>query len=94
MHALGASCSGSACCCQSAPHAAQIVDTERTFVIHHANAYEEGDDVVVWSSGWGPQGLAALSKGSGMLGSWREVLQGSFDDIPLTSLWQHRCSLR
>ena len=72
--------------------ACQVLDTERCFVIHHANAYEEGDEVVVWSSGWGPEALQALAAGSGMLGSWKVVLQGDFDDIPLTSIWRHRCA--
>jgi carotenoid cleavage dioxygenase-like enzyme len=34
-------------------HAAgQVYETENTFLIHHANAFEEGDETVVWSSGW------------------------------------------
>jgi hypothetical protein len=32
--------------------AEQVYETENTFLIHHANAFEEGDETVVWSSGW------------------------------------------
>ena len=30
----------------------QVYETENAFLIHHANAFEEGDDTVIWSSGW------------------------------------------
>ena len=69
-----------------------IDDVEPSFLIHHANAFEEGDEVVVWSSGWSPESVRQLarSSGSGMLGSWKVVMQGDFSDIPVTSLWSHR----
>ena len=71
----------------------QVIDNvEPAFLIHHANAYEEGDEVVVWSSGWSPEAvrLLASSPGSGMLGSWKVVMDGDFNDVPVSSLWSHR----
>lgn len=44
----------------------------------------------VWSSGWGPEALAKLDHASGMLGSWKVVLNGDFTGIPFTALWRHR----
>lgn len=32
--------------------ARQVFESENAFLIHHANAFEEGDETVVWSSGW------------------------------------------
>ena len=71
----------------------QVYTTESSFLIHHANAYEEGDETVVWSSGWGPEALSKLEHGAGMLGSWRAVLRGDFSGIPFTSMLQHRYGL-
>ena len=49
-----------------------------------------GRTLVVWSTGWGPAELARVRKGGGVLGSWRVVLDGDFDDIPFTALWETR----
>ena len=61
------------------------------FLVHHAHAWEDAatGEVVVWSTGWGPEALAPPPPG-GMLGSWKVVLDGDFDGIPYTSLWEHR----
>ncbi len=61
-------------------------------VVAVANAYEEGEEVVVWSSGWSPEAVRVLatSSGSGMLGSWKVVMDGDFNDVPVSSLWSHR----
>lgn len=47
----------------------------------------------MWSSGWSPEAvrLLATSSGSGMLGSWKVVMDGDFKDVPVSSLWSHRC---
>lgn len=34
------------------PGALQVHTAENAFLIHHANAYEEGDETIVLSSGW------------------------------------------
>ncbi|KAK9823367.1 hypothetical protein WJX72_002263 [[Myrmecia] bisecta] len=71
----------------------KVVEADPCFLIHHANGYDDGDEVVVWSSGWGPdviKKLAAKANGGGMLGSWKVVMQGDFSDIPVTRLWRHR----
>lgn len=47
----------------------------------------------MWSSGWGPEGLKALERGAGMLGSWKVVLQGNYESIPHTAIWRHRYAL-
>ena len=73
---------------------AQVYEMEQSFLIHHANAFEKGDELEVWSSGWGPQALGRLASGAGMLGSWKVVLEGDFTGIPFTALWRHRCVLR
>jgi hypothetical protein len=42
----------------------QVVETESTFTIHHANAFEDPDapgDILIWSNGWGPATLAAVA---------------------------------
>ena len=71
----------------------QVYEMEQSFLIHHANAFEKGDELEVWSSGWGPQALGRLASGAGMLGSWKVVLEGDFTGIPFTALWRHRCAL-
>ncbi|KAL0046710.1 hypothetical protein WJX82_008018 [Trebouxia sp. C0006] len=74
-----------------------VIDgVEPSFLIHHANAYEEGEEVVVWSSGWSPEAVRVLatSSGSGMLGSWKVVMDGDFNDVPVSSLWSHRINTR
>ena len=79
--------------CVSIQLTVQVIDNiEPAFLIHHANAYEEGDEIVVWSSGWSPEAvrLLASSPGSGMLGSWKVVMDGDFNDVPVSSLWSHR----
>ena len=71
----------------------QVIEgVESSFLIHHANAFEEGDEIVVWSSGWSPEAvqLLATTPGSGMLGSWKIVMEGDFKDVPVSSLWSHR----
>ncbi len=73
---------------------AQVYEMEQSFLIHHANAFEKGDELEVWSSGWGPQALGRLASGAGMLGSWKVVLEGDFTGIPFTALWRHRCVVR
>ena len=70
----------------------QAYEAEQSFLIHHANAFEDGEDIEVWSSGWGPEALKRLASGSGMLGSWKVVLEGDFTGIPFTALWKHRCA--
>lgn len=67
-----------------------MLEAEQTFLIHHANAFEDGDSIEVWSSGWGPEALGRLAAGAGMLGSWKVVLEGDFSGIPFTALWRHR----
>lgn len=69
---------------------AQVLTAESSFLIHHANAFEDGEDIVVWSSGWAPSALQALKRGQGMLGSWKTVLKGDFGGIPFTSMLEHR----
>ncbi|KAK9837122.1 hypothetical protein WJX81_004609 [Elliptochloris bilobata] len=69
---------------------AKVYEAENAFLIHHANAFEEGDDTIVWSSGWGPEALKTLASGSGMLGSWKVLMKGDFSGIPFTSFWRHR----
>lgn len=68
----------------------QVIDNvEPCFLIHYANAYEEGDEVVVQAIGWGPEivhELAAL-QGSGVFGSFSG---GDYNKVPVTSLWSHR----
>ncbi|EIE20486.1 carotenoid oxygenase [Coccomyxa subellipsoidea C-169] len=71
----------------------KVFETESTFLIHHANAFEDGDEIEVWSSGWGPEALAKLDHASGMLGSWKVVLAGDFTGIPFTTLWRHRINM-
>ncbi|KAK9800351.1 hypothetical protein WJX73_008195 [Symbiochloris irregularis] len=73
---------------------AQVLSTESSFLIHHANAFEDGEDIVVWSSGWAPSALQALKRGQGMLGSWKTVLRGDFGGIPFTSMLEHRINAR
>ena len=68
----------------------QAFEAEQSFLIHHANAFEDGEDIEVWSSGWGPEALKRLASGAGMLGSWKVVLEGDFTGIPFTALWKHR----
>lgn len=68
----------------------QIITAEASFLIHHANAFEDGQDVVVWSSGWGPNALQRLQPGSGLLGSWHSILQGNLYSAPYTSMLEHR----
>ena len=75
------------------PHAAPIaIPTDPFFAVHHAAAWEDGatGEIVTWSTGWGPDELRRVRKGGGVLGSWRVVLDGDFDDIPYTALWEHR----
>jgi hypothetical protein len=38
----------------------------------------------------GPEALKSLAAGSGMLGSWKVLLEGDFSGIPFTSFWRHR----
>lgn len=70
----------------------QVFQTESAFLIHHANGFERegGEEIEVWSSGWGPEALRKLDNTTGMLGSWRVVLEGDFTGIPFTALWRHR----
>jgi all-trans-8'-apo-beta-carotenal 15,15'-oxygenase len=42
----------------SAPVEVEIPDP--AYLIHHANGFEDGDEVVVWSSGWGPPAVRKL----------------------------------
>ena len=72
----------------------QAFEAEQSFLIHHANAFDSGnDELEVWSSGWGPEALGRLASGAGMLGSWKVVLEGDFTGIPFTALWRHRWAL-
>lgn len=67
-----------------------MFEAEQSFLIHHANAFEDGEETEVWSSGWGPEALKRLASGAGMLGSWKVILEGDFTGIPFTALWKHR----
>ncbi len=71
----------------------QVFEAEQSFLIHHANAFEDGDEVEVWSSGWGPEALKRLASGAGMLGSWKVVLEGDFSWHPLYSSLEAQVSL-
>ncbi|KAL3155783.1 hypothetical protein ABBQ32_012798 [Trebouxia sp. C0010 RCD-2024] len=73
-----------------------IDNVQPAFLIHHANAYEDGDEIVVWSSGWSPEAVHSLATtpGSGMLGSWKVVMDGDFNDVPVSSLWSHRINTK
>jgi len=69
-----------------------IDNVEPCFLIHFANAYEEGDEVVVQAIGWGPEivrDLAAM-QGSGVFGTFGK---GDYNKVPVTSLWSHRSPL-
>ncbi len=69
-----------------------IDNVEPCFLIHFANAYEEGDEVVVQAIGWGPEivrDLAAM-QGSGVFGTFSK---GDYNKVPVTSLWSHRSAL-
>ncbi|BDA50633.1 Apocarotenoid-15,15'-oxygenase [Coccomyxa sp. Obi] len=78
----------------------KVLESESSFLIHHANGFEDGDEIEVWSSGWGPEALAKLKEQervngeSGMLGSWKVVLAGDFTGIPFTTLWRHRINVK
>ena len=68
----------------------QVVDGEEPcFLIHHANAYEEGDDVVLMAIGWGPDIVkpVASQPGSGVFGTFSG---GDYCKVPVTSLWSYR----
>ena len=67
----------------------QIIQTEPCFLIHFANAYEEGDEVVLLTIGWGPELVReAASKASvGVFGSFST---GDYQLVPVTNLFSHR----
>ena len=68
----------------------QVIDNvEPCFLIHYANAYEEGDEVVVQAIGWGPEIVRELAamQGSGVFGTFST---GDYNKVPITSLWSHR----
>ncbi|DBB11283.1 TPA: hypothetical protein ACH3X3_006718 [Trebouxia sp. C0006] len=70
-----------------------IDNVEPCFLIHFANAYEEGDEVVVQAIGWGPEivrDLAAM-QGSGVFGTFSK---GDYNKVPVTSLWSHRINVK
>ena len=65
---------------------------EPCFLIHFANAYEEGGEVVVQAIGWGPEIVRDLAtmQGSGVFGTFST---GDYNKVPVTSLWSHRLAL-
>ena len=68
----------------------QVIDNiEPCFLIHHANAYEEGDELVSLAIGWGPDIVheSAAQEGSGVFGRFDG---GDFNQVPITSLFRHR----
>jgi carotenoid cleavage dioxygenase-like enzyme len=78
---------------------AQEVDADPMFFMHHANAFDEGDETVLWSSAWGPDHVARMVERrkqlgyddqNGILGAWDDILQGDYTDVPVTSLFEHR----
>ena len=66
-----------------------IDDVEPCFLIHQANAYEEGDEVVLVGIGWGPDIVhkSASMPGSGVFGTFKG---GDYREVPVTNLWSHR----
>jgi carotenoid cleavage dioxygenase-like enzyme len=69
----------------------QMVLTKPGIMLHHANAYDDGDLVVVWSSGAGPDAMQKLREGKNSMGNMKLNSFGDFSAMPYTSLWQHRC---
>ena len=68
----------------------QVIDNvEPCFLIHNANAYEEGDEVVLLAIGWGPDIVreSASQEGSGVFGTFAG---GDYNKVPVTSLFSHR----
>ena len=59
-------------------------------MLHHANAFEDGNETVVWSSGWGPLEIDMLQEGAGFLDNLKIVHYGDFNALPYTPLWEHR----
>lgn len=61
---------------------------------HHANGYDEGDETVILSSGWGPKQLKALKSSSNTdtppVGSLKLSAFGDYTAMPRTALWEHR----
>jgi len=79
-------------CPRDSPDAPEmVVEDEAVYYIHYANAFDDGDDIVVVGSAWGPEDVQRLADQprNGILGSWDDVMQGNFT-APVTSLWQHR----
>lgn len=70
----------------------QVYEAEAPFLIHHANGFDEGDETVVWSSGWAPSvvKLLAAGAGGGIFGSWGDIFKGDMSGVPVTCLWEHR----
>lgn len=70
-----------------------IDDVEPCFLIHYANAYEEGDEVVLVAIGWGPDTVRELAamQGSGVFGTFNT---GDYTKVPVTSLWSHRINVK
>ena len=66
-----------------------VEDPEPSFMIHQANAYEEGEEVVLLAIGWGPEIVrqSAVMPGSGVFGTFKG---GEYTSVPVTSLWSHR----
>jgi carotenoid cleavage dioxygenase-like enzyme len=68
-----------------------VINEEAVYYLHYANAYDDGDEVVLQGSAWGPGEVAKLaaSPRDGILGSWDDLMQGNFT-APVTSFWEHR----
>ena len=81
---------GTSNACEAASFVVQVIDNvEPCFLIHYANAYEEGEEVVVQAIGWGPEIVRELAamQGSGVFGTFST---GDYNKVPITSLWSHR----
>ena len=70
----------------------QVFETEECFMVHHANAYDEGEEVVIISSGWGPAQARELLEGkdNASVPNIKLSALGSPEHTPRTSLWEHR----
>eukprot|EP00873_Tetraselmis_striata_P027205 jgi/Tetstr1/447469/TSEL_003726.t1 len=67
------------------------IKEEPLYYIHYANAFDDGDEVVLRGSAWGPEDVKKLaaSPRNGILGSWDDLMEGNFT-APVTSFWEHR----
>lgn len=61
----------------------QEIKEEPLYYIHYANAFDDGDEVVLRGSAWGPEDVKKLaaSPRNGILGSWDDLMEGNFTAV-------------